>query len=83
MSILRKIQETAKAIVALVGAVLTAGVFVLPDDVQVYVGLGVAILTAIGTYAIPNADPTRPAKGDALTYGDGLASEPDGPEHRA
>lgn len=83
MKVFRKIQESAKAIVALVGAVLAAGVFVLPEDAQVWVGLAVAILTAVSTYAVPNADPARPGKGDALTYNDGLAVEPDGPDHRA
>jgi hypothetical protein len=49
------IQQYAKAIVALVGAILTAGAFALPDEAQPWVGLGLAILTAIATYRIPNA----------------------------
>jgi putative Mn2+ efflux pump MntP len=49
------IQQYAKAIVTLVGAVLTAGAFTLPDDAQPWVGLALAILTAIGTYVVPNA----------------------------
>lgn len=50
-----KVQQYAKAIVSLVGAILTAGAFTLPDDAQPWVGLGMAVLTAIATYAVPNA----------------------------
>lgn len=61
-----KVQQYAKAIVSLVGAILTAGAFTLPDEAQPWVGLGLAILTAVATYAVPNkpavttppADPT-------------------------
>jgi hypothetical protein len=49
------IQQYAKAIVSLVGAILTAGAFTLPDEAQPWVGLGLAILTAIATYVVPNA----------------------------
>lgn len=49
-----KVQQYAKAIVSLVGAVLTAGAFTLPDEVQPWVGLGMAVLTAVATYAVPN-----------------------------
>lgn len=49
-----KVQQYAKAIVSLVGAVLTAGAFTLPDEVQPWVGLVMAVLTAVATYAVPN-----------------------------
>lgn len=49
------IQQYAKAIVSLVGAVLTAGAFTLPDEAQPWVGLALAVLTAIATYVVPNA----------------------------
>lgn len=49
-----KVQQYAKAIVTLVGAILTAGAFTLPDEAQPWVGLGLAILTAVATYAVPN-----------------------------
>lgn len=55
-----KLQQYAKAIVTLVGAVLTAGVFVLPDEAQPWVGLVMAVLTAIATYATPNKKPSTP-----------------------
>lgn len=32
---------------------------------------------------LPKQDTTAPRKQDALNYGDGLAVEPDGPDHRA
>lgn len=67
-----KIQQYAKAIVSLVGAILTAGAFTLPDDVQPWVGLGMAVLTAIATYAVPNKQPDELGKHDALRKGDGL-----------
>ncbi len=60
-----KVQQYAKAIVSLVGAVLTAGAFTLPDEVQPWVGLGMAVLTAVATYAVPN----KPAE-DATVDGD-------------
>lgn len=69
-----KIQQYAKAIAALVGSLLTAGVFVLPDEVQAYVGLALAILTTVATYRIPNA----PKPGSVLVNGDGLGAAPDG-----
>lgn len=49
------IQQYAKAIVTLVGAVFTAGAFTLPEEAQPWVGLSLAVLTAIATYATPNA----------------------------
>lgn len=32
---------------------------------------------------LPSQNTAAPRKQDAITYGDGLAAEPDGPEHRA
>lgn len=87
-----KLQQYAKAIVSLVGAVLTAGAFTLPDEAQPWVGLALAVLTAIATYAVPNGGPagdTADAMGEAsadvlptveaddvLTPGDGLGAPP-------
>lgn len=71
-----KLQQYAKAIVSLVGAILTAGAFTLPDDVQPWVGLGMAVLTAIATYAVPNTKPAPTlGAGDVLTPNDGLGNE--------
>lgn len=69
------VQRYAKAIVALAGSVLTAGVFTLPDEVQPYVGLGMAVLTTIATYATPNATPAD--EPTTAGYPDALKSEPD------
>lgn len=68
-----KLQQYAKAIVSLVGAILTAGAFTLPDEAQPWVGLGLAVLTAVATYAVPNKQvvPTM-TDNDALVPGDGL-----------
>lgn len=74
-----KIQQYAKAIVSLVGAILTAGAFTLPDEAQPWVGLGMAVLTAIATYAVPNKADTTPSANDVLVKGDGLG----GPDHAA
>lgn len=92
---MQKLQQYAKAIVALVGAVLTAGAFTLPDEVQPWVGLGMAILTAIATYGVKNgadttvgkdeppADVDEPTAGDdALVPGDGLGDNGQ-PKHAA
>ncbi|WIA95792.1 hypothetical protein [Curtobacterium sp. MCBA15_004] len=73
------IQKYAKAIVALIGSVLTAGVFVLPVEAQPWVGLGLAVLTAAATYQVPN----KGAPTDALVQGDGLAAGDDAPKHLA
>lgn len=73
------IQKYAKAIVALVGSVLTAGVFVLPDEIQPWVGLGMAVLTTVATYQVKNTG----AATDVLVQGDGLATGDDAPKHAA
>lgn len=54
-----KIQEWAKAVVALVGAAMTAvaGIVPIPDDISVPVQIALAVLTAFATWAIPNAEP--------------------------
>jgi hypothetical protein len=70
-----KVQECAKGVVAIVGAVLTAGVFVLPDDVQPWVGLGMAALTGIATYQVRNRTPA--AEQTSAGYPDALKSEPE------
>lgn len=62
-----KLQQYAKAIVSLVGAILTAGAFTLPDEAQPWVGLGLAVLTAVATYAVPNKTPADPSVDDTDT----------------
>ncbi|MBT1675998.1 hypothetical protein [Curtobacterium aurantiacum] len=69
------VQRYAKALVALVGSVLTAGVFTLPDEAQPWVGLGMAVLTTVATYAVPNATP--PEEVTSAGYPDGLKTEPE------
>ena len=56
-----KIQEWAKAVVALVGAAMTAvaGIVPIPDDISVPVQIALAVLTAFATWAVPNAEPNR------------------------
>ena len=46
----------AKAYAALIGSVLTALAATLPDDptTQRWLGIAVAILTAVATFAVPN-----------------------------
>lgn len=72
---LERVQQYAKGIVALGGAVLTAGVFVLPDDIQPWVGLGMAALTAVATYRVPNAKPAD--EETTAGYPDALKTEPE------
>lgn len=48
----------AKAIIAAVGAVLTATAGTLPNETQHYAQTALAILTVLGVYQVPNA--TRP-----------------------
>jgi hypothetical protein len=72
---LSTVQQYAKTIVALVGSVLTAGVVTLPDDVAPWVGLGMAVLTTVATYAVPNRQP--PAEQTSAGYPDALKTEPD------
>ncbi|PZE84150.1 hypothetical protein [Curtobacterium sp. MCBD17_032] len=69
------VQQYAKAIVAGVGAVLTAGAITLPDDVAPWVGLGMALLTTAATYKVPNTRP--PAEETSAGYPDALKTEPD------
>ncbi|UXZ57102.1 hypothetical protein [Curtobacterium sp. Arg-1] len=91
---MQKLQQYAKAIVALVGSILTAGAFTLPDEVQPWVGLGMAVLTAIATYGVKNgahttvgkdeppASADEPGSGDALVPGDGIGDDGQ-PKHAA
>lgn len=69
-----KLQQYAKAIVSLVGAILTAGAFTLPDEAQPWVGLGLAVLTAVATYAVPNKTEPVATDSDVLAAGDGLGA---------
>lgn len=52
---IQKIKEAAKMIAALVGAVLTAGSTLIPETWSPWLSLVLAVLTAVATYAIPNA----------------------------
>lgn len=50
-----QVLNSAKAIAAFVGAALTAVVALNPSNVPTWVAPLLAVLTAIATYAIPNA----------------------------
>lgn len=54
---IQKIKEVAKFVAALVGSVVTAGSTFIPEDWAPYLSLVLAVLTAVATYTIPNADP--------------------------
>ncbi|MGN8024684.1 hypothetical protein [Microbacterium sp. 22242] len=54
---IQKIKEAAKMIAALIGALLTAGTTLIPASWSPWLGLLLALLTAVATYAIPNAAP--------------------------
>lgn len=56
---IQKIKEAAKMIAALIGALLTAGSTLVPADWNGWLGLIVAVATAVATYAIPNAEPKQ------------------------
>ena len=55
---IQKIKEAAKMVAALVGALLTAGTTFIPASWSPWLGLLLALLTDVATYAIPNAPPT-------------------------
>jgi hypothetical protein len=76
---MNNVQKYAKAIVAFVGAFLTAGSAFIPAEWAPWVSLGLAVVTTVATYQVPNTgSPT-----DALIQGDGLAAGDSAPEHRA
>lgn len=49
-----KILQYAKAIAALIGAVLTSVIVILPE-VPLWLAIVSAVVTAVAVYAIPNA----------------------------
>lgn len=57
-----QVQHYAKLIVAAVGSILTAvsglsadlGITIIPDGWNPYITLGLAVLTSIATWAVPN-----------------------------
>jgi len=56
-----KLKKYAKLIAALIGAAINAGALSLvPEKYQLLVGVIVAMLTALGVYAVPNTDGTDP-----------------------
>lgn len=59
-SAVQTVQRYAKGITATVGALLTSGAVVLPDNVAPWVALGMAAVTAVATTAIPNRKPEVP-----------------------
>ncbi|WP_284761603.1 hypothetical protein [Curtobacterium sp. MEB011] len=79
---LATIQKYAKALVALLGALLTAGTTLIPAEWAPYLSLVLAIATAIATMQVPNTDPTKPGDGDVLVAGDGLGDDGQ-PKHAA
>lgn len=52
---IEKIKKAAKMVAALVGALVTAGSTLIPETWSPWLSLALAVLTAIATYAIPNA----------------------------
>jgi hypothetical protein len=58
--IIQKIQEVAKMLAALVGSLTVVLVGLIPDEWGKYLAIAAAVLTAIATYAIPNATPADP-----------------------
>lgn len=51
----RVVAEARKAVVAVAGAAASLlGAGLLPDPVAGYVALGLAVLSALGVYAVPN-----------------------------
>jgi phage tail protein X len=52
---IQKISSYAKFIVAIVGAVATAGAGLIPADWGQWIAFGLAIVTAVAVYRVPNA----------------------------
>ena len=52
---IQKIKEVAKFLAALIGALATAGTALIPDAWSPWLGLALAVLTAVAVYQIPNA----------------------------
>lgn len=61
---IEKIKSAAKMLAALIGALLTAGSTLIPAEWSPYLSLGLAVLTAIATFAIPNT--VTPAQKDTV-----------------
>ena len=56
---IQKIKEAAKMVAALVGAIATAGSTLVPADWSPWLGLILAVATAVAVYAVPNAEPAE------------------------
>jgi hypothetical protein len=75
-ALVKRIPEIAKAIVATVGGILTAsaalstelGITIIPADWVPWITWGLAILTGIATWRVPNAPKAEPAP---IVYGKG------------
>jgi phage tail protein X len=52
---IQKISSYAKFVAAIVGAIATAGAGLIPADWGQWVAFGLAIVTAIAVYQVPNA----------------------------
>jgi phage tail protein X len=53
---IQKISQYAKFIVAIVGAVATAGAGFIPADWGQWISFGLAIVTAAAVYRVPNRE---------------------------
>lgn len=53
---IEKISQYAKFIAAVVGSIATAGAGFIPEDWGQWVSFGLAILTAIAVYQVPNRE---------------------------
>lgn len=54
---IQKTKEVAKLIAALVGGLATAGSTLIPVEWNGWLGLALAVSTAVAVYQIPNAAP--------------------------
>lgn len=68
------VQRYSKGIAATVGALLTSGAFVLPDNIAPWVSLGMAALTAVATVAVPTTAGRQ--EQSSAGYPDALKTEP-------
>ncbi|WP_183092894.1 hypothetical protein [Nocardioides stalactiti] len=70
-------KHYAKAVIAVIGATLTAVLIAFPDDpdVQKWGAIVSAFLTAVGVYLVPNLDPTGRHQGGSVQPPDRGAGE--------
>lgn len=62
---MNKVMESAKMIAAFLGSIVTALLGVLPPDDFKWLAVVGVVLTAVATYAIPNAEPEAKGRHEA------------------